>query len=105
MSDKNYFEEAKQNMQNKVSGFDANSVSVFNETNTPNSSSNDDSHLEQNAEMAKQRMSRSGMGQAANNIEFFAHTGEKNKSSNDPDFIQSAFQLAMHKKYGENNEQ
>lgn len=98
MSDNNYFEDAKRNMQNKVSGFGANSVEFFAESHTPNSSSNDENHRQETAEQAKRRMSRSGMGQEANNIDSFAHTGEKNKSSNDKDYVQNMVSEALGRK-------
>jgi hypothetical protein len=93
-----YFEQAKRNMQNRVSGFAANATNAFDETHTPNGSSNDPAYLEEQTGIARTRMSRSGMGQGANSVGFFAHTGEKNKNSNDKDYVESMVDVALGRK-------
>lgn len=98
MSDKNYFEEAKRNMQNKVGGFDAGAVQFFAESHTANASSNDPSHVEETAEQARQRMARSASGQGVSDVSFFAHTGEKNRSSNDQDYVENMVSEALGRK-------
>ncbi len=101
MSDKNYFEEAKRNMKNKVSGFDAGAVQFFAESHTTNASSNDPSHVEETSEQARKRMSRSGSGQGVSDVGFFAHTGEKNNSSNDKNYVENMVSEALGRQNGE----